>query len=412
MDSPAYLRFADELRATGIISDPWFEGAARFAEEPIVLPAAELARLYRAAEDVARVYNELCRFCADEPALLDDFFGLTPYQKLMWLSSAPSWHGIARADVFATDKGLAVCELNCDTPSGEAEAVVLNELALRRHPSRLDPNDRLGHRFCALATAVAERSGPLSVGILYPTEITEDLSMVGLYQRWFEALGWRVTLGSPFNLEPGPDHTAYLFGTRCDVVIRHYKTDWWGEREAVWADAAPFADAEPLARPLGVLLNAVLHGRTEIINPFGAVLPQNKKSLAFFWERFAAFAPWAQEIIRHHIPYTVRLTTLDRAQLRRERARWVLKSDYGCEGDEVILGADCSADEWDSVLEQAIPNRWVAQRRFDARVDDAGHSRNYGIYLIAGQASGILTRSQRGKTDVRAVAAPTLTEAT
>ena len=42
----------------------------------------------------------------------------------MWTASQPHWHGISRADVFLTDGGLAFTEINCDTPTGEAEAVV------------------------------------------------------------------------------------------------------------------------------------------------------------------------------------------------------------------------------------------------------------------------------------------------
>ena len=49
---------------------------------------------------MAAAHHELVCLVLREPALLDDFFGLTPAQKLMFLSSAPLWHGLARADVF------------------------------------------------------------------------------------------------------------------------------------------------------------------------------------------------------------------------------------------------------------------------------------------------------------------------
>src|SRR6201999_2780696 len=98
--------------------------------------------------------------------------------------------------------------------------------------------------FCALLDAYAEglerdRRAPLTVGILYPTELVEDLSMVQLYRWWLEARGCRVVIGSPFNLRPG-DGRAGLFDVPCDLFVRHYKTDWWSEREPARDDEPAF----------------------------------------------------------------------------------------------------------------------------------------------------------------------------
>ena len=105
--SPAYDAFARRITASGVITDPWVLGAPRFREEPVVVTATEARAMYRVAEAVAEVYNELCLLVADEPELLDSFFGLSPYQKAMWMASQPLWHVLARADVFVTDEGLA-----------------------------------------------------------------------------------------------------------------------------------------------------------------------------------------------------------------------------------------------------------------------------------------------------------------
>ena len=102
-----YDAFARRIITSGVLSDPWIEGQPRFRQEPYVVEASFAADLYRASEEVAAVYNELCLIVADEPRFLDEFFGLTPYQKAMWQASAPLWHGIARADVFLTEDGLA-----------------------------------------------------------------------------------------------------------------------------------------------------------------------------------------------------------------------------------------------------------------------------------------------------------------
>src|SRR5262245_42911951 len=124
----SYRALADELLATGIVSDPWLEGRPRFAVEPLILRAAEANRYARAAEAIAAAWDEAARLLVADPWLIEQFFpALTPFQHLMWSAAGGAWHGIARADVFTTDDdGVQICELNCDTPSGEAEAVLLN----------------------------------------------------------------------------------------------------------------------------------------------------------------------------------------------------------------------------------------------------------------------------------------------
>jgi hypothetical protein len=403
--SDGYAPFAARLAASGLVADPWLDGRPRFDPTPLALSRGEHAALAAAAEAVAAVHDELARIVAAEPALLESFFGMTEFQRLMWALSVPSssWHGIARADLFLTAEGRRCCELNCDTPSGESDAVALGEAAgFAGDPGR-DPNAVLERRFVGLVGAFAARVvGPEAiptVAILYPTELTEDLGLISLYRRWLETRGARVVLGSPYNLGESRDGRASVLGTPCDVILRHYKTDWWGERAPVWSDEAPFPDPEPLLGPLGVIARASLAGRLAVINPFGAVLPQNKRAFAFFWEERRRFSAEAQAAIDRYIPFTVRLEAADHAALAAERERWVLKSDYGCEGEEVIVGAEVDPAVWREALALALPRRWIAQRRFEARRDAAGQSVNFGVYLVAGRAAGLYARRSRTATD-------------
>ena len=41
------------------------------------------------------------------------------------------------------------------------------------------------------------------------------------------------------------------------------------------------------------------------MNPFGAVVPQNKRTMALMWEAIDRFSPESQEAIRRYLPYTV-----------------------------------------------------------------------------------------------------------
>ena len=412
MNDDDYAALARRLVATGILSDPWIDGQPRFDPRPLVLSADEARAYAVAAEAIAGAHEALCQLVLAEPDHLDRFFGLSPVQRLMWETSAPLWHGLARADVFPTDAGLAICELNSDTPSGEAEAVVLNAAASADHPDLVDPNTGLEARYCALlehlAAELAGRRPPLSIGIVYPTEMPEDLSMIQLYRSWFAARGWSVVLGSPYNLQPAPGARVALFGQPLDVVVRHYKTDWWGERLPPWADAHPYEDPAPLSGPLGCLLQAAIEGTVAIVNPFGSVLPQNKRAMAFLWEEMARFSPAVQATVRAFLPETRRLERMERARLERERMLWVVKSDYGCEGDEVIVGAEVTDAEWREVLRAALPGRWVAQRRFEVRPDALGRSFNVGVYLVAGRTAGFFARASDGATDYSSQTVPTL----
>ena len=117
------------------------------------------------------------------------------------------------------------------------------------------------------------------------------------------------------------------------------------------------------------------------------------------------FSPEAQGWIADYIPQTYRLTSVDAATLSRKE--WVLKSDYGCEGDSVICGPFVKLKDWRMTLSTAIPERWVAQRFFDVAPIDDGLLPNFGVYVLGGRAHGLYTRLSRQATDYTSVTAPT-----
>jgi glutathionylspermidine synthase len=410
-EAAAYAAFAERIVADGVLRDPWVDGRPRFRAEPVLVDAARHALLCRAAEETAAACHALVTLLLDEPRLLEDGLGLTALQRAMWTASAPSWHGVARADVFCVEDGLAVAEINCDTPTGEAEAVILGKLAAGQ-PGVVDPSRPLEARFLAMLEHVARRerlpgAGPArTVGLVYPTELTDDLSLVRLYRRWLEGRGYGVVLGSPYNLTFEGGFTR-LFDAPIDVLLRHYKTDWWGERESVWQED-PIADAAPLDGPLRAVLSGMAAGTLAVINPFGAVVPQNKRAFALLWEHVHRLPPDAQQAVQRWIPLTRRLEVMHSEQLLAQRALWVLKSDYGAEGEEVVVGREVDDATWRQTLAKARPRRWIAQQCFEAEKDAAGASVNYGVFLVAGRASGLYTRVQIGATDARATSAPAL----
>ncbi len=407
----AYREFAQKLYATNVISDPWLNGRERFRLEGVVLSSEQADELSIVAEEVGRIYHELATIVWDHPDLLDQCLGLTPWQKAMWLASEGRWHGIARVDLFiCTDGRIRACEMNSDTPSGEAEAVLVNRLLHSAHPETIDPNAGFEERFWQMLVAshrarTGSRTVPRAVAIVYPTDLPEDLSMIAIYKLWLEARGCSVVLGSPFNLGVDRDGRLTVLGEAIDLVIRHYKTDWWGERELVWQNQSPFPDPYPLERELSLILAAEQEARVTVVNPFGSVVTQNKKAMALMWEHREIFSSPTRESIERYIPETRRLQTLAADGL--ERDEWVLKSDYGCEGDTVLCGPFVKPADWRLFVAAALPGRWVAQKFFEVQPIDEGLLPNYGVYLIGGRAAGFYTRISRQATDYTALTAPT-----
>lgn len=414
--APDYGEFAQMIYRTGILSDPWLGGRERFRLRGVTIDPDEARRLKDAAERIAYIHHELAGIVLEHPELLDEYFGLTPFQKAMWLASEGRWHGIARVDLFICSDGrIRACEMNSDTPSGEAEAVLINRLLHRYHPQTRDPNRAFPDRFFRLLMTMHEEQRracgrevgdePPVVAIIYPTDLPEDLSMIAIYREWLEERGSRVILGSPFNIQADGDGDIRVLGEKVDLIIRHYKTDWWGEREPVWLNQPPYNDPEPLDRQLLPLLEAEREGRVTVVNPFGAVVTQNKFSLAFMWERRELFSAMAQGWIEEYFPEAKRIMGTDLSALSREE--WVLKSDYGCEGDSVICGPFVKQRDWASLLQMIDPRHWIAQRFFEVEPVEDALLPNYGVYVMGGRAAGIYTRLSAQMTDYTAVTAPT-----
>lgn len=399
-------RLEDRLVNAGV-ADPFIEGALRFSEAPIVLSSTTWTEIQIVAERVAQAYDELVALVSEEPNLLETFFDLAPTQTLMWQISAPFWHVFGRVDLFQTADGWKTSEMNCDTPTGQAEVAALaTVLEISEPQSRYakmhDPNLELEQRFVHSVCRTAERilgRTPKTIGLIFPTDQTEDLSLIRLYREWFARIGMTVAMGSPFNLTAGPMGEVLVLGEPCDVILRHYKTDWWGERLESFVDEEPFADPLPLTRELFVLTQGEANGRCAVVNPFASVVPQNKRAMAFMWEEIHRFSATARETIERHVPYTRRFDSMLVSQIIAERERWVLKSDYGAEGDQVCVGASVTETEWSELCARVVPTRWIVQERFVPELNERDEEENLGVYVIGGEAAGVYARVSVGATD-------------
>jgi glutathionylspermidine synthase len=399
-----------ELLDAGIIDDPWCEGRERLSLAPAVLTRSAAGSMAEAACAVALMLDEAVLAAHHDDALLRRL-GLDASLADIARLDAPRWLALARADVFAVADGgpPQVCEINCDTPTGLAECIGLGRLAACGNPQLADPSARLRERWLAMVrSATPPGSARPVVGILDPTEVTEDLCHIRLLTRWLEDAGIAVVRGAPFNLHACPGQRVGLFGTPCDVLLRHYKTDGWAQQRRLWTHARLPADHAPLARELALIAAAMAAGTLAVLNPWGSAIAQNKRTLALPWEQPELFRSETLAAVRRHLPETRFLASLPAAQLIAEREQWVLKSDYGCEGAEVVLGRGCEPARWRACLEHAVPERWIVQRAFAPRLDAAGRTANTGVFLVGGMPSGLYTRVSLGATDRGALSCPTL----
>ena len=115
----------------------------------------------------------------------------------------------------------------------------------------------------------------------------------------------------------------------------------------------PIPYAASLFSLLKDIIDSAINGKLAIVYPFGTIVTQNKLSLAFFHENLHLFTQETQEIILRFIPFTKRLSQIDPSLILENKDLWVLKSDYGCEGAEVIIGKLTPLDEWKRILHLA-----------------------------------------------------------
>ena len=285
----------------------------------------------------------------------------------------------------------------------------MGRVAASSAPGFADPSARLRERYLAMVRAAAPAGAVQPVvGILDPTEVTEDLCHIRLLTRWLVEAGFRVVRGAPFNLHASSGRRIGLFGQPCDVLLRHYKTDCWAQQRRLWQQAPLPPQHAPLARELALIAAAMAAGTLGVLNPWGTAIAQNKRTLALPWELPGLFNAETLESVRRHLPETRFLDSLPQAQLIAEREQWVLKSDYGCEGAEVLVGRHCEAALWRTCLAQAVPERWIVQRAFTPQLDGDGRTVNTGVFLVGGMPSGLYTRTSLGPTGSGALSRPTL----
>lgn len=371
------------------------DGRYRFRGDVHELSPEAMARMQAAALGLVQAIDEAIRWIVERPELLRDYFHLPDAWARMATDGAPWWHAFARLDVFWTaDARIQICEINADTPSGQTDMWALHAV-LADGDDFVVPGRAYQTQLMALINRLVMRAPPQGgapvFALVYPTDISEDLDLVRAYSAMARTYGFEVVRGAPQNLETDAAGDLWLFGRRVDLLLRHYKADWWGERRRVWFDSPPIPEPWPLAI-LDAVLRSEREGRVCIVNPMGALLAQTKTMFAFLWDHLEQWSADTRALIEAAIPRTRRLVDCSLEVLCAERERWVLKSDFGCEGGEVVVGRHRTPEAWRIALKLAIPERWVVQEFFEIEALADGALPNFGMYVVGGEVAGLYTR--------------------
>lgn len=364
----------DRMSIEYLMWNAYVDGRLSALAEPIRLPKSELDELASLSERFAKLLEKTIDLVLRDPALLA-FYRFNPLLRRMIESEVRRLPiALARYDAFRTPGGWRFSEFNCDVPGGVHEGAGLNDLI---------GGDRSRFRVVELLTeSVCRETVRPTVAVCYASGYAEDLEQCQFLRREWNRVGIRAILCNPENLVwNGRDLRA--FGERIDLVYRFFPVEWLQEVENFDA-----------------LLSAARSGGLPMINGFTAMIPQSKKTMAFWHERIDLFDAGEQELIRAHVPRTETFRVAELDRYRRDRDRLVVKRQFGRIGEEVLMGSHCTDDEWADWLgwPASEPEQWIVQERFDnlpIPVDGETLYGCFGPYVVDGRFAGLYNRFAR-----------------
>jgi glutathionylspermidine synthase len=371
LDAGERHRIQEELRFRHFKWDTFSAGGFTLLPEVLVVPEALHRQVVAAVEGLSA---GLARFEARvrrEPDALRRL-GIAPALHGLIADEPDRPHQCARYDLFPCDDGrLMVSEFNEDVPGGFNESEGLPDLLGDPGPGcRWEKGPRR-----AFVEAFADADG---VGLLYATAFSEDLQHMLILERWLEAEGHPVVLGSPAHLERRWLGGARVLGVPIDAAFRFYPGEWMPRLPnfATWRRIGP---------------------RLPMMNPVRHLVRQSKKMFALWHEDTGTDAE-ERALLEAHCPRTYPFDAAEVGRLREEREGWVLKRAFGRMGDAVVMGSLVSPAAWDEALAEAAkaPADWCVQACFRVLPLDFEAGSLYptlGAFVVNGRFAGYYSRT-------------------
>ena len=368
--APTLLR---ELETRYLVWDAFVAGQRRVDLHPIVLPRALHQRAVHVAESVMRDVSRVAARAHADPNERALYRLPKSAERLAEASAfARDDASLVRVDLlFGEDGDFHVCEINADCPGGHNEALGLPKLARAagfshgHDPTRVVP--ALARRLADLARLQGERA---AVGLIYASAYAEDLQVCAIIRRELAKLGVPAILAPPTAPVLDASGALTIRGVEIGALYRYFPAEYMEGQGNV-----------------GAIAQAIAAGRVRTLSSFAHVFTQSKLSLA----RAGSIA---------NVPETHDLVDMSEDELRRDRAEWVVKRSYSRVGEDVVVGALYSQEDWNLALAAIFAERragesWIAQRfvRQEALPTPWGpRLLTLGAYLLDGNFVGYFAR--------------------
>jgi uncharacterized circularly permuted ATP-grasp superfamily protein len=335
---------------------------------PHILGRTQYAEIEAAAEIIAGAFETLVVRALEHQPLLNDL-GLTAAEEHM-ARIDPGYSALcvtSRLDAYLTDSGFQFLEYNAESPAGISDQMQLEKILLELPHMRnfLDQREHWTPKphvslLESILSAYREWGGQEhspQIAIV-DWEGVSTAAEFEVLKRYFEAEGYQTIITDPRALDYDGER-LHSGAFRIDIVYK---------RVIIHEFLEKFDETHPLARAYG-------DRNVCMANSFRAKVAHKKAGFAILSDPQYAdlFTDLELRTLRQHIPWTriVRKGTTSFEQgehelseiLRTGRERLVLKpnDDYG--GHGVVMGWECSSQEWEQTIAQAFAGDYVVQER-------------------------------------------------
>ena len=336
--------------------------------KPAFIEPRQMKMIQRVTDVIMNCLEKVSNLYFEDPAYLP-LFEMAPGEDRLAnvRNKFPNKIQHARLDAFMTGDDLQFCEFNCDTPGGPGYSDIQVDLLLETPPMK-----EITQKYTIIRDHFMQNvldslldcyrhfgwDGKGKPRILIHTLFDLDPTMEELYvlQKYFKNQGYDCVVEQPQNMtfENGK---LMVQGQPVELVYRRGATQWWLAHEekyaAIWQ--AYKAGAICMANPL----NSKLAGKKSLMAVLQSEVMQAK------------LTDEEKEVVQKHIPWT-RLVEKTQTTykgkpvdligfLKENKDKMVMKPIGLYGGKNVAIGHEMSDNDWNSVIETAMTERYVAQ---------------------------------------------------
>jgi hypothetical protein len=325
-------------------------------------------KIAHAAEVLADAFERMTYAALENDEILSEL-DLTETEKQMALINPryPVICNSSRLDTFLYGNDFKFLEYNAETPAGitdqmqiEKVLMMIPEVAefLDKNPHwKPKPHEKLLEGLVTSYHKTGGKKEKPNIAIVDWKDVA-TVAEFEVLQEYFVSEGFETIIADPYELEY--DGEALRVG---EFVI-----DIFYKRVLIHEYLEKFDETSALVR-------AYADGKVCMANSFRTKIPHKKSSFAVVSDdRFSEiFTDEQLEMIRKHIPWTRRVRDRNVKYngenhellelLRREKDKFLIKpnDDYG--GHGIFLGWETEQSVWETALNNAIENSFIAQER-------------------------------------------------